>query len=64
MSGQASRTPEDEAYLRTVVPAFEDLRKMTSRPYSPGMYRWFRSENVVDLLVYRAKNTGKCYVEQ
>ena len=46
---------DDETFLRGIVPCFEDLRQLTSAPYSPGQFRWFRSENVVDLVRYRRK---------
>jgi hypothetical protein len=44
---------DDEAFLRAVTPSFEDWRRMTSRPYVSGQYRWFRAVNVSDLMAYR-----------
>jgi hypothetical protein len=44
--------------LRVFVPAFEDLLSLTSRPYSPGVWRWFRSPNVSDLVAYRRNQGG------
>jgi hypothetical protein len=46
-------TKEDELSLRELVPCFEDLQTMTSRPYFKGGLRWFRSPNILDLEAYR-----------
>jgi hypothetical protein len=47
----------DEAGLRAFTPAFEDLLSLTSRPYSPGQFRWFRATNTADLMAFR-RNRG------
>jgi len=53
----------DDAFLRAVTPSFEDLRRMTSRPYSPGQHRWFRTVNVADLIAYRRELGVKEWTE-
>jgi hypothetical protein len=51
-----SRTEsDDEDFLRSVTLPFEELRWMVRHPYSPGQHRWFRSANVVDLMLYRRR---------
>jgi hypothetical protein len=47
----------DGSGLRVFVPAFEDLLSLTSRPYSPGQFRWFRATNIADLMAFR-RNRG------
>jgi hypothetical protein len=44
---------EDERELMLYCLPFEDLRRQVLHPYSPGMFRWFRSPNVLDLERYR-----------
>jgi hypothetical protein len=48
-----SRIPQDGDFLRNVTPAFEDLRLITGKPYTPGANRWFRSSNIVDLMAHK-----------
>jgi hypothetical protein len=44
---------DEDAYLQTVTPAFEDWRLMVRNPYAPGQYRWFKSPNIKDLMSRR-----------
>jgi hypothetical protein len=41
------------AWLREIVLPVEELASFTSAP-SPSGYRWFRSDNVIDLATVRA----------
>ena len=44
---------DEKEELRQYLVPFERLRRITSQPYVPGQFRWFRSENVRDLERYR-----------
>jgi hypothetical protein len=54
MSASGNARDDDEAFFRRLVLPEEDRRRLTNAPWAGG-FRWFRSPNVVDLLVYRAK---------
>ena len=43
-----------EAFLRSVTFPEEDRRRLTTAPWSGG-FRWFRSDNVIDLEAYRRR---------